>query len=281
MNTYHIRKIVVPVDLSETSLNAIDTAVAIARRHDASLVLLNVIEKGFDLLHEDVPVNDPLKSADVLNALVSAIDHTTEVKPTLVQQDGHVRETIVKQAFLYHCDLIIMGTHGASGYRDGFVGSNTYNVIKNAGCPVLTIPPKRKFPSFKRALFPIRPVIGALQRYDVVGHFLSANAVMDVLGLSYRLVEKESNVLDKIIDEIEDKLMLNGTRARASWNKGMVIADDVLQSAIENNSDLIVVTSALDVTTKPNFIGPHSQKIINCSKIPVLNIKKVSVPTLA
>jgi len=280
MNSYHIRKIIVPIDLSETSLNALDTAVHMARLHDASLLLLNVIETGFDFFYEDTLVSDSSKSSDVLTALAAAIDHTNEVKPVILQQEGNVAETIVRQSFINHCDLIVMGTHGASGFRDGFIGSNAYRVIKNAGCPVLTIPPKRKFSSFKKVLFPIRPVTGALQQYDVVEHFLSGNAVMDVLGLSYRLMEKESNILDKIIYEIEDRLKLNGTRARSGWNKGTIISDDVLHCAGENNSDLIVVTSALDVTTKSNFIGPHSQKIINCSKVPVLSIKKISVPSL-
>lgn len=281
MNAYHIRKIIVPVDLSETSLNAVDTAVFLARKHEASLVLLNVIEPVYGF-HDELMLSSSSKnSSDVLTALAAAIEHTSEVKLEVVQQEGCVTETIIKQALSNHADLIVMGTHGASGFRDGFIGSTTYSVIKQAHCPVLTIPPRRKFFSFKKVLFPIRPITGALLRYDVLEHFLSTNAVMDVLGLSYRLMEKESNVLDKIIGEIEDQLVMNGTRARASWNKGRDIADDVLQCAVDSTSDLIVVTSSLDVTTKPNFIGPHSQKIINCAKVPVLSIKKVSVPSLA
>lgn len=281
MNSYHIRKIIVPVDLSETSLNALDTAVHFAKQHEASLQLLNVVENSFDLQDELSVTGNASSSSDVLTALAAAIEHTNEIRPEIIQVEAGVTGAIIRHSLANQADLIIMGTHGASGFRDGFIGSNTYGVIKYATCPVLTIPPKRKIFSFKKPLFPIRPVSGALARFDVVSHFLSRNSFMDVLGLSYRIMEQDSNILNKIVYEIEDKLILNGIRASSRWNKSNVISEDVLQSAIENNSDLIVVTSALDVTTKPNFIGPHSQKIINCSRVPVLSIKKISVPSFA
>lgn len=282
MTPYHIRKILVPVDLSETSLNALDTAVHLARQHDAALELLNVVENNFDHVTDESSVSISASNcSDVLTALAAAIEHAGNIKPIVIQQEGNVTETIVRHSMLVPSDLIVMGTHGASGFRNGFIGSNAYGVIKHAACPVLIIPPKRKFISFKKPLFPVRPVTGALVRFDVVSQFLSKNAFMDVLGLSYRMLEKESGILDKLIYEIEDGLQLSGTKARPAWNKSNIISEDVLQSAVENDSDLIVVTSALDVTTKPNFIGPHSQKIINCSRVPVLSVKKISVPFMA
>lgn len=280
MNDYQIRKIVVPVDLSETSLNALDTAVSIAKTNRASIYLLNVIEASFDLLHDEQLFSSGLShTSDVLNALAGAIQHTNDLLPEVVQIEGNVSDTIVKFVLSHQCDLVVMGSHGASGYRDGFVGSNTYLVMKNSACPVLSIPPKRKFLSFKKVLFPIRPVSGALMRYDVVSPLLSSNAYMDVLGLSYRKMERETNVLDKIIGEINNQIAEDRVRVNINWNKSAVITEDILQFSQQNNSDLIVVTSVLDVTTKPGFIGPHSQKIINCSKIPVLNIKKLAVPS--
>ena len=151
-------------------------------------------------------------TSDVLNALAGAIEHANDILPEVVQTDGNVSDTIVKFVLASQCDLVVMGTHGASGYRDGFVGSNTYSVMKYSACPVLSIPPKRKFLSFKRALFPIRPISGALTQYSVVSHLLSSRGTMDVLGLSYRKMERETNVLDKIISEINDQLVEDQVR---------------------------------------------------------------------
>lgn len=280
MSGYHIRKIVVPVDMSETSLNALDAAVSIAKRHGAKLYLLNIVEHNFDLLQEDPVFSTSVSNTiDVLNALAGAIQHANDVTPEVVQAEGNVTDNIIKFSLGKACDLIVMGTHGASGYRDGFIGTNTYSVMKYAACPVLSIPPKRKFLSFKKVLFPIRPVSGALNRYDVVSHLLSGSSSMDVLGLSYRKMERETNVLDKILDEIREQLAEDGIRVNVNWNRSTAITDDILEFSQANSSDLIIITSVLDITTKPGFIGPYSQKIINCSKIPVLSIKKLAVPS--
>lgn len=283
MNLYNIKKILVPVDLSETSLNALDTAVALAKKHDAVIELLNVVENKYSII-ENTSLQSTgywTNSSDVLTALLGAIQHSSEIKPKLLQQEGNVCDTIIKTSLHHQSDLIVMGTHGASGYRDGFIGSNTYSVIKNASCPVLTVPGKKKYLSFKKILFPIRPVSGALMRYDIVCHFISSQATIAVLGLAYRTMEKETNLIEKIIDEIKEQLEADKVKSTALWNSGTSIAEDVLLETQRLSADLVVVTSVLDVTTKPNFIGPHTQKILHSSRVPVLSIKKINVPALA
>ena len=280
MKPYSINKILVPVDLSEPSLNALDTAVAIAQKHDSKLVLLNIHENTFDQFADD-SLSIMAGSSDVINALAGAIHHKSGLNPEVIQEEGNVSDNIIRNSFLLHSDLIVMGTHGASGYRDGYIGTNAYNVQKQAGCPVLTIPPKRKYLSFRKILFPVRPVSGALQRIDIVSNFLAGPFNLDVFGLSYRKMERETNVLEKIIEEVRDRIDFEKVSARAVWGNGISIADDVLSYAHQNNPEMIVVTSGLDVTTKPNFIGPHTQRIVNCSKVPVLVIKKIGVQALA
>ena len=282
MSFYNIKKILVPIDLSEISLNALDTAVALAKKNDAEIELLNVIENQYNIIDDGFSSTGYLtNSADILTALAGAIQHSHEVRPKLLQQEGNVSDTIIKTSLHHQSDLIVMGTHGASGYRDGFIGSNTYNVIKNACCPVLTIPGKKKYSFFRKVLFPIRPVLGALARYDIVCHFLSSQSLINVLGLSYRTVERETNVLEKIIDEVKDQLESDKVKTAALWNSGNSVAEDVLLETQRTGSDLVIVTSVLDVATKANFIGPHTQKILHYSKVPVLSIKKINVPALA
>src|SRR5690349_7333196 len=137
MNAYVIQRILVAVDLSETSLNALETAVSIAKAHQAGLCILHVNEPvmGNENQHSFMPNQ---ANTDVLTALTDAIRYAGELKPTLLQKSGHVVESIIQSAVDERCDLVIMGTHGASGLREGFIGSNTYNVIKYATCPVLT-----------------------------------------------------------------------------------------------------------------------------------------------
>lgn len=283
MTAYSIQKILVPVDLSETSLNALETAVAIAVKKGAIIQLINVIEPNYDICY-DASVSslaNLTNSSDILHALIGAIQHKHSLTLKLIQEEGNVADVITRQALSQQSDLIVMGTHGASGYRDGFIGSNAYSVIKNARCPVLTVPPKKKFLSFKKILFPIRPVLGALSQYSIVAHFLNGSPSVDVLGLSYRAMERETSVLEKLIEEVQQRFEANSVRSKALWGAGISVSEDVLTYANQSSPDLLVVTAGLDVIAKPHFIGPHTQKIIHAARVPVLNIKKISVPYYA
>jgi len=282
--SYYIKKIIVPVDLSETSLNALDVAVALAKKHKAFIYVLNVIEPNFGIFSEDYDSSfshGKMNTKDVLDALINSIVHVHGVEPKLIQEEGHVVDQVIKLTFLEQCDLIVMGTHGASGFREGFVGSNTYSVIKHSNCPVLSIPTKKKYSTFKKILFPIRPVTGALSKYDIVSPFLNKQSNIEVLGLSYKQIEKETNVLDKIVEEVKDSIDKDKIYVNTAWGSGNNISEDILNYSQQNLFDLIVSTPILDITSKSGFIGPHAQKIINSARVPILTIKAIGVPAYA
>jgi nucleotide-binding universal stress UspA family protein len=282
MNFYLIKRILVALDLSETSLNALDTAVLLARQHKATLLLLNVSETLPETMDDKSKLQlQNQASPDVLSALTTSMNHTYGIKARLINREGNVVETIINTAVTEYCDLVIMGTHGASGLRDGFIGSNTYNVIKYSACPVLTIPPHKKVTTFKKILFPIRPVAGALMRYDVVSRFLTPNSILDVLGVSNLSMERETGVLNKIAAEVNEQFNADKVQVNTVWGTGNSVSEDILEFAQNHHPQLIVLTSVLDAVNKPNFIGPHTQKIIHCAKIPLLNIKKIGVPAFA
>jgi nucleotide-binding universal stress UspA family protein len=280
MDNYSIQKILVPVDLSETSLNALETAVHLAKKHRAVLQVLNVTEQAGGEADEQKFKSSYHPDADVLIALTSSISHLDDIDSGLIRKKGNVVETIIATAAEEGSDLIIMGTHGASGFREGFIGSNAYNVIKYAACPVLSIPPKKKVSAFNKVLFPIRAAPGALKYYNVGSHFLQSGSLLQVLGLSYLTMEK-TNVLDKLIEEIREQLDSDTITTNVAWANGSAISENIFQYAKYNHTELVVLTSAIDAITKPNYIGPHTQRLINTCHLPLLSIKLKATPVFA
>lgn len=266
--SYTLRNILVPIDLSEASLNAFRIAISIAKKNDVGLHIVNVIE------HDHTgKSNDDSNFTDILNALVESVHHSHEIKPVLTRHEGNVNEVVIHIATNEDCDLIVTGTHGASGYRNGFIGSNTYNILKYARCPVITIPPGYRSKRFQKVVFPIRPVTGALSKYHVMRAIISDVARIDVLGLPFLSSDKNMNILQKIIDEVrveDEKAKIN---MRGVWGAGGNISDDISEYIAQTSPDLVIITDDLDATIKPFYIGPHAQKVINVSKAPILQIK--------
>jgi nucleotide-binding universal stress UspA family protein len=282
--SYQINKILVPIDLTESSLNALETAISLAKKHGSLLYILNVEEPNFVIFSDEpdlLSTSYKKNSIDILEALINSITHVHALQPKLITNDGNVTEQIIKVCFSEQCDLIVMGSYGASGFREGFIGSNTYAVMKYAICPVLSVPVKKNYLSFKKVVFPIRPVSGALNKYDVVCHFLGSNSVIDVLGLSYKRRENETTILNKIVEEVKEKLQSDKVSVTTVWGTGDTVSEDVINYSNQINPDMVVITPILDITTKNGFVGPHAQKIIHTCKSAVLSIKTIGVPAYA
>ena len=149
MNLHPIKNILVPIDFGENSLNALETAIALAKLHGATLHLLHVVDNSFDFLnHGDTYIalsSIAENSSDILQALAGSLAQKHKLLPRVLLVEGCVYQTIVKESIAHNAELIVLGTHGASGARDAFVGTNTYNVFKHAHCAVLAVPGSRKW----------------------------------------------------------------------------------------------------------------------------------------
>lgn len=137
--------ILVPVDYSETSVEALDFAILIAQHFKSGLALLAVERTTYpsDL---EAPVGWGLESAtEKLNdffkerAIEAGKDFRDQVRPKLLIREGLAVQEILKAAEETKADMIVMGTHGRKGVSHALFGSVTEEVIRVAPCPVLVL----------------------------------------------------------------------------------------------------------------------------------------------
>jgi nucleotide-binding universal stress UspA family protein len=141
------KKILCPVDLSELSVRTLAYAGAIAKWYDAHLTALHVVPSftPMEVLSGVEPVNlvYPISRDEVLEHLrqtvvAAGLDAGTVA---LTAASGEAAATVVDQAVAMRADLLVMGTHGRSGFDRFFLGSVAEKVLRKAPCPVLTVPP--------------------------------------------------------------------------------------------------------------------------------------------
>jgi CPA2 family monovalent cation:H+ antiporter-2 len=158
-----ITRILCPVDFSEASRHAIDHATAIARWYNASITALHVYDPMLMPVPGLPPGEDRLP-ANVLNRMQTEVAACFEgaksagVGVDVLIKTGRPATDILQCATAMAANLIVMGTHGASGFEHLVLGSVTERVLRKAPCPVLTVPPHARATSklpFRRLLCPV------------------------------------------------------------------------------------------------------------------------------
>ena len=160
-NSIAMQKILVPCDFSKPAINAFRFALDVAAQSKGTIHLLNVIE--LPVLHDtvlmpvlnfeqqlfdDLKVNAETRFKKIIDkyntAGVKVVVNTVFGAVSMMIQDYIVKESV---------DLVIMGSHGTSGLREMFIGSNAEKVVRKSPVPVLVIKDYTKGP-IKSIVFP-------------------------------------------------------------------------------------------------------------------------------
>src|SRR5688572_12117404 len=156
-----MKKILVPCDFSKPAVNAFRSALDIAAQSKGSVYLLNIIE--LPVLHDTALMPVLNFEEELLQELKEKAEksfsklitkYATEgAKVTGEVVFGSVSRQIIEFANAKKIDLVVMGSHGASGIREFFIGSNAEKIVRNSPVPVLILKNYYKGP-IKSIVFP-------------------------------------------------------------------------------------------------------------------------------
>ncbi len=144
------QRILFCTDFSENSALASDYAVAFAVSFEAELFVLHVIDSsmvGYPSFDERVPVDIKSALKEIQTSVEKALVFISEkVSQTVANvktfsRFGVPSYEIVRFANELGIQMIVMGTHGRTGFKHLIMGSTAENVVRGANCPVLTVRP--------------------------------------------------------------------------------------------------------------------------------------------
>lgn len=160
-----MKTILVPTDFSQQAQYALDLAYGIAKKTNATVRLLNVVEAphgtSFNAMGE-VTAPDGMDSMFFAQLLKRMKDQITKQVENPKYKDislegeveiGNPYESIARTITDQKVDLVVMGTQGSSGLEEVLVGSNTEKVVRRAHCPVLTVKSAVTADSIKNIVF--------------------------------------------------------------------------------------------------------------------------------
>ena len=147
--TIRLQKILLPTDFSKYSAAATNYACELATKFDAELHLLHTLENhlvstpnfGLGL---DLPKYVSESKAAAEKSLAGVLDPKWSAGRTVIHAvvEGSPKVEIIQYARKQNIDLIVIATHGRTGFPHVIMGSVAENVVRTAPCPVLTVRPE-------------------------------------------------------------------------------------------------------------------------------------------
>lgn len=297
-----IKSILCPIDFSDASRHALEHAIAIARWYNAGIVGLHVfnpVEFGSVVIGAPTSVGEDVTfganiaqmQEEVLACLEPA--RAAGVKTAGRVESGPAADAILDDARVLPADIIVMGTHGASGFEHLVLGSVTEKVLRKAVCPVLTVPPRTFATSrvpFRRLLCPVdfsEPSIAALEFALSIAQESDAElTVLHVLewqpddeplpNLPFSVPEygrhREGDALERLARLIPESARTWCAPApRITHGKPY---REILGAATEDRADLIIMgvhgRNAFDIM----LFGSTTNQVVRRATCPVLTLRR-------
>ncbi len=284
MDVQPIGTILVPVDFTEPSLNALAVAIRLSQQQQTELHLVYVFNfatarpvstqgQAPDLSPEQLI----RESTDMIQQLATVTTQTHQVRCSASYCQGTVPEEVVGTASRINADLIVIGTQNGADAETFRLGADAYQIVKTVSCPVLTVPLHQKWITFERILFPVRPVPGTLDKYAFTRKMIrNEQAEVTILALCAPDEVISMRQLTNEVAVLTEKLTQDNIRNQAVFCQTDSIAETVLEKVDELQATLLIITASLSVTTENYFMGPFTQQIMYNSRVPVLAIRPES-----
>ncbi|MDF2436564.1 MAG: hypothetical protein K0Q95_940 [Bacteroidota bacterium] len=265
-----IKKILIPVDFSETSKTAIFQAAELAKLMNAEIYLLHVLapNERHSTGHDETTINSKMEvfQKEILLKYGIAIE--------VFVIAGHVVDKIIEFSKEKNIDQIIMGTHGASGYREMFIGSNAQRVVTLSEIPVITMLNRLNETEFKNILIPIDDSIHSREKVNIATDIAKLyNAKIHILGLVDSDATIDHNKMKIKLESVEKHMAHEKLSYVTSIEHGDNIAKTAVNYSKINKCDLIAINTGHESKITGIFLGPFAQQIVNHSNVPVLSVK--------
>lgn len=285
-----MKRILFPTDFSEAANNALNVAVSLAESSNAELFVLhslNSVQQYVDIsLTSAGDITMPGMQPEIVMEAIKQQKEQVEKQMKELKNDlsdnGFSIKTFVIDRELeseinefsaeHKIDFIVMGTHGSSGLREAFIGSNAQKIVRKSKVPVLTVNDKCESFNIKRVVcssdFTESPINEQLLRIKNFADSFMAD--LDLLYVNTPSYFEETNTVNQRMDEVIKKYGLEG--AGTHIYNAFDIDEGVIAFSEQNGVDVIAMVTHGYRGMKKLFSDNITESVVNHSRIPVLTL---------
>ncbi|MFK7783102.1 universal stress protein [Psychroserpens sp.] len=276
-----MNKIIVPIDFSKHSEYALETAAILAKKNNAEILALHMLEMANNVLidsdeEQSMQAVFFMKLAEKRFNEFLEKEYLKDITVTPIVKHFKVFREVSDVAKEHQADLIIMGSHGASGLTEIFVGSNTEKVVRYSEIPVLIVKQKPVNVKFETVVFACDFSEGMIQSYLKACQFFentSSNLKLlyvNLPGARFKSSTEMETTVANFLEKADGNLnKLNDIHYVSDYT----VEDGVLNFANIVGGDLIAVPTHGRKGIAHFFSGSIGEDIANHSTLPVITFR--------
>lgn len=276
-----MKKIIVPIDFSEYSEFALKTAAKLAKKNTSEIIVLHMLEMSEVILNA-TEAEQNSKALFFIKLIEQKLekfinkDYLKGIKVSAIIKHFKVFSEVNDIAKKHNADLIVMGSHGSSGLKEYFIGSNTERVVRYSDVPVLVVKNDLRTVDFEVAVFACDFSEDAIKSYiNAAKMFNKTNTKMYLVYVNLPGANFKSSI------EIEKKVVNFLTKADGHVNKmpdAHYVSDytpekGVLAFANKIGADIIAIPTHGKKGLTHLLEGSVGEDVVNHSTLPVITFK--------
>ncbi len=265
-----VNKILVPIDFSNYSFNAAEVAISLGHLYEADLVLYAI--HGFNSINTELIKSDATEQK--LYELEKQFDFTG-LKVSRVFGEGNFVRSIQKFIPKRDVDLVVMGSHGLSGFNSAVLGSNALQLLRKAPCPIIVTKNRIHNFSLNKVVFisnfddsnfpPFEQFIEMVLPFNTEIHLLN----IDTPGFF-----SDSNTIVKpAMDKFQKYAEEKGFSCHSHRRNSSLIETGIYDFIDHVKPDLVVIPTHDRSALQRLFISSLTEAVINQVDVPTMALK--------
>jgi nucleotide-binding universal stress UspA family protein len=276
-----MKKIIIPVDFSIYSEYALETAAALAKKHNAELIVMHMLELSESLISSSSSARNE-ETAFMLMLANKRFEEFLDksylegVSVTPLIKHHKVLKEVSEVGAYEKADLVVMGSRGHSQQDGIFTGSNTEKVVRYSDIPVLVVksePTSVEYKNIVMATDFLEGSISAVRTGLELLNSLSENVILLHVNLP-NLSFLSTDEIDQRVSEFLKLSQLEDKNVNIDFIADHNVEDGILSYARRINADAVAMITHGRKGLSHFFGGSISEDLVNHAKLPVVTFRK-------
>jgi nucleotide-binding universal stress UspA family protein len=277
-----MKTIIVPLDFSNESMEGLNMALMLAKKTRANVEMVHVIGKGIDskeLLEKENHLAK-IKLEEILQKCKDGGNINFALNYKI--KKGKIFSEITDLADKFEDSVIVLSTHGESGFEELFIGGNAYKITSHSKNPVITVRKSRISSNIDKIVLPLDITLETREKipYTVKLAKLFNSEIHLITVRASHLKSTEQKLL-KYTEQVCSYFRDHDIRYNVEHLTGGNLTDIILDYSVSVNADLISIMTEQEKSVTNLLLGTYAHQMINKARIPVLSFPTYQLSKIA